>query len=474
MNKANELFKQKLKVVNIGLTSFKESLDKAGFEAIQVDWRPPAEGDEEAIEALSKCELIEEKLNIEKANKEALNRLLSAKTRLVGMGKAVDVVPGMKKNTILHAGPPITWDRMCGPQKGAVIGALIYEGIAKDESEAEIIASSNEIEFSPCHHHATVGPMAGIVSPSMPVYIVENETFGNKAFATINEGLGKVLRMGAYSPDVIDRLKWMEEELFPVLDRAIRYLGSIDLKNIVAQALHMGDEVHNRNRGATSLFFRIIAPAIVRTTEDSIVIERVLRFIDANDHTFLNLSMASAKASLDPARNIEGSTMVVTMSRNGTDFGIQVSGLGDEWFTTPAEVPPNALYFAGFTKEDANPDIGDSSITETAGLGGFAIGAAPAIVQFTGGSPQEAIDRTLAMYEITIGENNMYQIPYLNFRGTPTGIDIRQVVEKGILPFIDTGIAHKKPGIGQVGAGLVDAPMEVFKKALIAFSKKYS
>lgn len=474
MNKANELFKQKLKVVNIGLTSFKASLDKAGFEAIQVDWRPPAEGDEEAIEALSKCELIEEKLNIEKANKEALNRLLSAKTRLVGMGKAVDVVPGMKKNTILHAGPPITWDRMCGPQKGAVIGALIYEGIAKDESEAEIIASSNEIEFSPCHHHATVGPMAGIVSPSMPVYIVENEAFGNKAYATINEGLGKVLRMGAYSPDVIDRLKWMEEELFPVLDRAIRYLGSIDLKNIVAQALHMGDEVHNRNRGATSLFFRIIAPAIVRTTEDSIVIERVLRFIDANDHTFLNLSMASAKASLDPARNIEGSTMVVTMSRNGTDFGIQVAGLGDEWFTTPAEVPPNALYFAGFTKEDANPDIGDSSITETAGLGGFAIGAAPAIVQFTGGSPQEAIDRTLAMYEITIGENNMYQIPYLNFRGTPTGIDIRQVVEKGILPFIDTGIAHKKPGIGQVGAGLVDAPMEVFKKALIAFSKKYS
>lgn len=474
MNKANELFKQKLKVVNIGLTSFKESLDKADFEAIQVDWRPPAEGDEEAIEALSKCELIEEKLNIEKANKEALNRLLSAKTRLVGMGKAVDVVPGMKKNTILHAGPPITWDRMCGPQKGAVIGALIYEGIAKDESEAEIIASSNEIEFSPCHHHATVGPMAGIVSPSMPVYIVENETFGNRAYATINEGLGKVLRMGAYSPDVIDRLKWMEEELFPVLDRAIRYLGSIDLKNIVAQALHMGDEVHNRNRGATSLFFRIIAPAIVRTTEDSIVIERVLRFIDANDHTFLNLSMASAKASLDPAKNIEGSTMVVTMSRNGTDFGIQVAGLGDEWFTTPAEVPPNALYFAGFTKEDANPDIGDSSITETAGLGGFAIGAAPAIVQFTGGSPQEAIDRTLAMYEITIGENNMYQIPYLNFRGTPTGIDIRQVVEKGILPFIDTGIAHKKPGIGQVGAGLVDAPMEVFKKALIAFSKKYS
>jgi len=412
-------------------------------------------------------------VDIEKANKEAFDRLLSARPVLVGMGKAIDVIPGMKKNMILHAGPPITWDRMCGPQKGAVIGALIYEGMAKDEKEAEEIAASGEIEFSPCHHHQAVGPMAGIVSPSMPVYILENETFGNKAYATMNEGLGKVLRMGAYGPDVIAHLKWMEEVMYPAMDKAIRHLKKIDLKNIIAQALHMGDELHNRNKGATSLFFRQIAPAMVKTS-DANTVEEVLKFIDSNDHTFLNLSMPAAKVSLDPARNIEGSTMVVALARNGTDFGIQVSGMGDEWFTAPAPVPPNALYFPGFTKEDANPDIGDSAIMETAGLGGFAIGAAPAIVQFVGGTPQDGLNKTLSMYEITIGENNVYQVPYLNFRGTPTGIDIRKVVEKNLPPFIDTGIAHKKPGIGQVGAGLVDAPMDVFKKAVIAFAKKYS
>jgi hypothetical protein len=412
-------------------------------------------------------------VDIEKANKEALDRLLSARPVLVGMGKAIDVIPGMKKNMILHAGPPITWDRMCGPQRGAVIGALIYEGMAKDEKEAEELAASGEIEYSPCHHHQAVGPMAGIVSPSMPVYILENETFGNKAYATMNEGLGKVLRMGAYGPDVIAHLKWMEEVMYPAMDKAIRYLKKIDMKNIIAQALHMGDELHNRNKGATSLFFRQIAPAMVKTSDPNTV-EEVLKFIDSNDHTFLNLSMPSAKVSLDPARNIEGSTMVVALARNGTDFGIQISGMGDEWFTAPAPVPPNALYFPGFTKEDANPDIGDSAIMETAGLGGFAIGAAPAIVQFVGGTPQDGLNKTLAMYEITIGENNVYQVPYLNFRGTPTGIDIRKVVEKNLPPFIDTGIAHKKPGIGQVGAGLVDAPMDVFKKAVIAFAKKYS
>lgn len=473
--KANELFRQEIKVINIGLSSFKESLEEEGFHVIQVDWKPPF-GDEETLEALDKILLLqaEGRLDIEKANKEAFNRLISSRPKLVGMGKAIDVVPGMKKNMLLHAGPPVTWEKMCGPMRGAVMAALIYENLANSPEEAEKLASSGAIEFSPCHHHNAVGPMAGIISPSMPVFILENETYGNKSYATMNEGLGKVLRMGAFSPDVIERLRWMESVLYPALDKAIKYLGSVDIKNIIAQALHMGDEVHNRNRAATSLLFRTIAPAIVRTTSDPEVIEKVLKFIDGNDHFFLNISMASAKASLDAARGIEGSTMVVCLARNGTDFGIQVSGLGDEWFITKAEVPPNALYFPGFTKEDANPDIGDSSITETAGTGGFAIGAAPAIVQFTGGTPQDALNKTMTMYEITIGENNAYQIPFLNFRGTPTGIDIRLVVEKGIPPFIDTGIAHKNPGVGQVGAGLVDAPMECFKKALIAFSKKYS
>jgi hypothetical protein len=412
-------------------------------------------------------------IDIDKANREALNKLLSARPMLVGLDKAINIVPGMKKNMILHAGPPVNWERMCGPQRGAVIGALIYEGLAKNEFDAKKLAASGEVEYSPCHHHNMVGPMAGIVSPSMPVYIVKNEEHGNTAYATMNEGLGKVLRMGAYSPDVIEHLKWMENIMYPAMDKAIRKVGKVDLKNIIAQALHMGDELHNRNKGGTSLLIRILAPAMV-TTSDAKTTEEVLKFIDSNDHTFLNLSMPAAKASLDPAKNIKGSTMVVVMARNGTDFGIQVSGLGDEWFTTPATVPSEALYFPGFTRDDANPDIGDSAIMETSGLGGFAIGASPAIVQFVGGTPQDGLNRTLSMYEITIGENNVYQVPYLNFRGTPTGIDIRKVLEKNLLPFIDTGIAHKEPGIGQVGAGLVDAPVEVFKKAVVRFAEKYN
>ena len=387
------------------------------------------------------------------------------------MGKALDVIPGMKKNLLLHAGPPVTWDKMCGPMKGAVIGALIYEGIASSTQEAEKIAASGKIEFSPCHEHSTVGPMAGIVSPSMPVFILENEAYGNKAYGTMNEGLGKVLRYGAFSSDVIERLKWMENVLYPSLKTTLEKSGKVDLKNIIAQALHMGDEVHNRNRAATSLLYRILAPSIVKYVDDKNTAIDVLEFINRNDHFFLNLSMVVSKVSLDPARNIDYSSIVVVMARNGTDFGVQLSGTGDEWFTGPSPVP-DALYFQGFTKEDANPDIGDSSITETNGLGGFAIAASPAIVQFVGGNTKDAVNYTMKMYEITASENNIYKIPYLNFRGTPTGIDVIKVIEKSVLPFIDTGVAHKNAGIGQIGAGVLSAPSEPFINALIGLTNK--
>lgn len=411
-------------------------------------------------------------LDIKKANEKALKKLLSAKPMWIDIQKAIDIIPGMKKNLILHAGPPVTWEKMCGPMKGAVIGALLYEGHAKNTEEAKELAGSGEIKFDPCHHHQTVGPMAGIVSASMPVIVTENEESGNLAFNTLNEGIGKVLRMGAYSPEVITRLKWMENVLGPVLQKAIRKAGKIDLKSIIAQALHMGDELHNRSRAASYILLAKIAPYITETVDDVNDAVEVLKFQEANIHSFLGFAMSSAKASLDACRNIEGSTMVTVMARNGRDFGIQVSGLGDEWFTAPAAVP-DVLLFPGFSKDDVNPDIGDSAIMETYGIGGFAIASAPAIIQFVGGTAKRSITKTLEMYEITVGENNVYQIPSLDFRATPTGIDILKVIEKNLPPFIDTGVAHKKPGIGQVGAGLVDAPMEVFKKAVIAFAKKY-
>lgn len=408
----------------------------------------------------------------DQANARALAKLLEAQPTWVDLEKAQDAVPGMRRNLILHAGPPVSWDRMCGPQRGAVMGALIYEGLAKTADEAAEIAASGDIDFEPCHHHDTVGPMAGVVSASMPVIVTKNKAHGNTAFNTLNEGIGKVLRMGAYSPGVIERLMWMEEVMFPVLKRAINKLGELDLKAVMVQALEMGDELHNRSRAASYILFTRIAPYLAETSQDTTKTNDVLRFMESNIHTFLGFSMSSAKASLDAIRGIEGCSIVTVMARNGTDFGIQVSATGDEWFTAPAAVP-DVLLFPGFTKDDVNPDIGDSAITETLGVGGFAIACAPAITSFVGGTVESITQRMLRMYEITAGENDAYKIPFLDFRGTPTGIDVHKVVETGIAPFIDTGAAHREPGIGQVGAGLVDAPMEVFRDASAALKQRY-
>ncbi len=464
----NDLFKKDLKVINTGLGSFKKDLDETGTPAVQVDWKPPVDVDRKLFEIIKA-----KKDEIEKANQKTLEIILNGKPVLVGLDIALNVIPGMKKNLILHAGPPVEWERMCGPTRGAIIGALIYEGLAKDPAEAEKLAASGKIEYAPCHEHSTVGPMAGIVSASMPVFILKNEEYGNLAFCTMNEGLGKVLRYGAFSEEVIEKLKWMDKVLYPSLKKAVEKLGRIDLKNIIAQALHMGDEVHNRNRAGTSLFYRIIAPEVILTAPDAETAAAVLNFINGNDHFFLNLSMPAGKVTLDAARNIKNSSVCIAMCRNGTDFGVQLSGTGDKWFTGKAPLP-DALFFPGYTKEDANPDIGDSSITETVGLGGFAIASAPAIVQFVGGSAKDAVNYTLTMYEICAGENNMYQIPYLNFRGTPTGIDVIKVIENNITPFIDTGVAHKNPGIGQVGAGVLSAPVEPFIKAFKGFVETLS
>lgn len=459
MTPSARLFDTNPGIINIGLESFKDSLVSIGVDAVQVDWKPPMEVRADALSTIRARRAL-----IEKANEKAMKILLGGQPVLIGLERAIDVIPGMKRNLILHAGPPVTWDRMCGPMRGAIIGALRYEGMAKSVKEATALASSGAIRYAPCHEHASVGPMAGIISPSMPVFVLRNEAYRNRAYCTMNEGLGKVLRYGAYSDAVIRRLKWMETVLYPVLKKAVAKLGRIDIKNLIAQALHMGDEVHNRNRAATSLLYRALAPAVVTTCDSPSDAAAVLDFINGNDHFFLNLSMPAGKATLDAVRGVQNSSVLTVMARNGTDFGIQLAGTGAEWFTGPAAIP-DALFFAGFTRKDANPDIGDSAITETYGLGGFAIAAAPAIVQFVGGTADDAVGYTRQMYEIAAAENNMFQIPALNFRGTPTGIDVVKVVEKNILPFIDTGVAHRKPGVGQIGAGVLNAPPEPFQKA---------
>jgi Protein of unknown function (DUF1116) len=406
---------------------------------------------------------------IDQANATAMERVLAATPVLAGVGRAVEVIPGMGEDLFLHAGPPITWERMSGPVQGAVIGALLYERRAKTESDAIALAASGRLRFDPCHQHAAVGPMAGIVSPSMPVYIVENRAGGTRAYSTLNEGYGKVLRYGAYSADVLVRLRWIADTLAPVMGRALELAGGLDMKTLIAQALQMGDEGHNRNKAGSALLGRLLAPHLVRTGASTEQQGEVFRYLAENDLAILNPVMAACKATMDAAHGIAGSTLVTAMARNGTEFGIRVSGLGERWCVAPAEIP-RGLYFPGFTAEDANPDVGDSTITETAGIGGFAMAAAPAIVRFVSGTAREALAATLEMYEITLAENPAFGIPALDFRGTPTGIDIRKVVRTGILPRINTGIAHRKAGIGQIGAGLVRPPMACFEQAVQAMA----
>jgi hypothetical protein len=411
-------------------------------------------------------------MDIEKANTEATERMMEARPVLVGLGVARDVIPDMHENLLLHAGPPITWARASGPMRGAIIGALIFEGKARNEAEAEALVKSGEIQLEPCHHHQAVGPMAGVTSPSMMVYIVENKTHRNKSYSNLNEGYGKVLRYGAYSEEVLTRLRWMNQVMAPVLADAIEASGEIDIRALIAEALHMGDEGHNRNKAGSILYTTRLAPFIAKVAPNPNVAAEVLRFLGDNALSVLNPVMAACKAMADAAHGVEGSTIVTVMARNGTDFGIRVSGLGDRWFTAPVAVP-KGLYFPGFKAEDAGGDIGDSTITETAGIGGFAMATAPAIVTFVSGTPRDALNATLEMYEITYAEHKYFTIPPLDFRGTPTGIDVRKVVEQGITPRVNTGIAHKEGGVGQIGAGLVRPPMAMFKEALVAFAERY-
>ena len=448
--------------INIGADLFADALDAQGIAVTRVAWRPPA-GDQQALRILLADPTVDA------ANKIAVERMLAAHPVLVDVQPARDVIPALHERRLLHAGPPINWERMCGPMRGAVIGACIYEGWAKDEAEAVAMARSGVLDFEPCHHYNAVGPMAGITSPSMPVFVVEDKTHGNQTFSTLNEGLGKVLRYGAFAPEVLQRLRWLQEVLGPALGRAIRSLGGIDVRAIMAQALQMGDECHNRNKAATSLFVRQVAPALVETGTSRAETSSALHFIAGNDHFHLNPSMAAAKAITLAGANVPHSSVVVTMARNGVDFGIRVSGLGERWFVGPAQYI-QGLYFAGYGPEDANPDIGDSAITETSGIGAFAMAGAPAIVQFIGGTPADALRYTREMYDITVTSNPLFGIPALDFQGVPFGIDIRQVCRLNMPPVINTGIAHRLPGVGQVGAGIVYPPMECFEQALQALA----
>ncbi|MGA3217136.1 MAG: DUF1116 domain-containing protein [Acidimicrobiales bacterium] len=451
-------------VVTAGAAMFADALAAQMATPRQVNWAPPVPGSETDLAAIA----ADPRTHL--ATAESVRRLVTASPQWVDVVPAREAL-GLGRREFLHAGPPIDWASASGPVRGALAGAMIYEGLADSFEEAARVAASGGISLEPCHARAAVGPMAGVVSASMPVSVLEDAERGGHAYCTLNEGLGKVLRYGAYSPAVIARLQWLERVLGPLLSTTLHRRGPVDVRSIIAQALQMGDECHNRNRAATSLLLREITPDLLESGARREDVVDAFRFINGNDHFFLNLSMPAGKVAADAGRDIPGSALVVAMARNGTEFGIQVSGTGNEWFCAPAPAV-KGLYLPGFGPEDAGLDIGDSTITETTGIGGFAMAAAPAIVLFVGGQVSDALDNTLRMYEITLAEHPFYKVPILDFRGTPTGIDATLVVRSGVLPSVNTGIAGREPGVGQVGAGLVVPPMSVFVDATRALARR--
>ncbi len=466
---SNTLLSQTPSVLNIGIDGFNDSVTANGGTLGSISWQPP--GNADPVLAWQLAQLMGDE-RIEAANAEACQRIINARPMWEDMALRADsVIPELKNaRLLLHAGPPVLWRDMCGPMHGAMVGAVLYEGWAKDEHEAAMMLKSGHIDFAQCHDFKSVGPMTGIISSSMPLIQVRNTSYGNVAYCTLNEGIGKCLRFGANGPEVIHRLKWFESVLAPVLKAAVRYnfaqTGGIDLKAIQSQALLMGDEVHSRNAASTALFFMQIAPALAAQPElNADHVRQTLDFIAKNSQFFLNFSMASCKAIMDAAHGIAYSTVVTATARNGTETGLRISGMGGEWFAAPSDLP-KGLFFPGFKQSDACPDIGDSAITETAGFGGCSFAASPALTLLAGGSVGDAVRYSQEMYEITVTKNPALSLPALDFAGAPCGIDVRKVIDTGIRPVVTTGIAHKDAGVGQIGAGVVRVPMEAYTKAL--------
>ncbi|MDO4474030.1 MAG: acyl-CoA synthetase FdrA [Eubacteriales bacterium] len=468
------LLSEKPKIINVGLQSFAEVVEEFGCEVVQFDWTPPAGGNVELMKVLNFLRNYDG-FDMDEANRAVAAKIVASQPVIIDNVRAKEVIPVMNENggkVILHAGPPIEYKDMPDPIQGSCVGAVLFEEWADNEKDARALLESGAIKFLPCHHANAVGPMGGITSPNMAVFVVKNETDGNEAYCTMNEGIGKVLRFGAYSEEVVNRLRWMRDILGPTLGKAIRELGGISVNPLVAKAIAMGDEFHQRNIAASLTFMKEVVPVIAKMEMDEADKVSVLKFLADTDQFFLNIMMATGKAIMDGARTLTEGTIVTAMCRNGVEFGIRIAGMGDEWFTGPVCMP-QGLFFTGYDEEDACPDMGDSAITETVGVGGMAMIAAPAVTRFLGaGGYEDALRISNEMEEITIDHNPNYIIPTWNFKGACLGIDARLVVEKQITPVINTGIAHKIAGYGQVGAGTAHPPVECFEKAIVAYAKK--
>lgn len=459
MNNLNE----PVRVVNVGLEGFAKELALQGTQVIQVDWRPPAQGDPGLIDILSRLYTPE----VEAANRETIKRLTESRPLWIDVETAIKAIPGMEPRHILHSGPPIDFYDMCDPQQRAVEAACVFEGWVSDRDGLTAKIDSGEIKLAPNYEFGSAGAMCGVISPSMPVIVTENVTHGNRSWSTFNEGKGNVIWMGAYDKGTIERLRWMRDVFAPTIKKALALTPEgIDIFKLVAEGIQMGDEVHARSAACTLLLLRRLTPLLLAGDADRPTVAKIFDFIGNNNHSFLSLTLTACKAAADAAHGVPHSTVVTAMSRNGVDFALRVGGAGSRWFIANTMPMDEAIYYSGYGPEDAAGDIGDSAIVETAGLGGMIIGSAPSISSFVGGSTAHARASMAAMQSICAGTNPAFATSATDFTPAPTGIDLRRVVRLGLTPIIDTGVLHKASGVGQIGTGIARAPMEVFVRAL--------
>jgi Protein of unknown function (DUF1116) len=453
--------------VNVGLAAFGEAVRTQGAPAVDVDWRPPASGDPPTVRALERLWGAHAS-HIAAANETVVERIESVTPRAVAVASAGDVIPVLRDPVLIHSGTAIEWERVCDPQRRALLAACIFEGWARDGAEAASMLAGGEVGLAPGHEHHHAGPMTGVCSPSMPVWVVEDEKFGTRAYSTLNEGSGRTLWFGVGDEESIERLRFFRDGLGPALARLIEREGPIDVFSLAAQGVQMGDELHMRSQATGNLLIRNLLPGFAALGG-----ERAARFLAGNHHFFLNLTMAAARCASLAATGVHGSTVVNLITRNGTEMGIQLAGLPDRWFRAPAAPVQDALLREGHTEQDAALDIGDSAVIECIGLGGMALAAAPAVAAFFGGGAADAVARTELMSQITAGRSRRFTIPALDFAGSPVGIDARLAAELEITPQITTGVLHATGGLGQIGAGVAHQPVAPFRAAVVALAEEF-
>lgn len=449
-------------VVNIGLPLFADAIADQGRPVAEVAWRIPADGDEAAVAALKRTYGVQT-VAIDEANAEVVRRLDQGVPRLVGIRPASEVVPGMGDRMILHSGPPIAWEAICDPLRRSIRAAVMAEDWAANPGEATAMIESRQVTLEPANHHGSVIPMASAVGPSAPMYVAVNEAGGTTAYSSVNQGPGQVPWFGVESAEAVERLVFLRDVAGPLLARCLEEAGPLDIFSLVAQGLQMGDDVHMRTQATNNLLIRQLLPQLM--TLDNSGAGGLAKFLAGNHLFFLNIAMAGAKSLTLWAEQVAGASIVTTMARNGSTFGIRLPG-SPKWFVTEAPPIGRALYQPGYGPEVAGRDIGDSAVLELIGLGGPAAAASPAVAAFLGGAMADAVAATEDMDQICVGRSTRFKMPFLGLRGTALGVDVRKVVETGITPRINTGILHATAGTGQIGAGVAEGPVACFRDAL--------